>query len=235
MSLTIAIDGPSGAGKSVLAERLAQRLAYRYVDTGALYRAITLAAIRDNVPLDSPDKLTALAQSVDIRIEPDGIEDGRQYTVLLGGVDVTWEIRSAEVERLVSTVSAVPGVRRALIDQQRRIAAHGRTVMVGRDIATVVLPEADLKIFLTASPEVRARRRMAQLTARGVEPNYHDVLTDILRRDEIDSGRSTAPLRQAPGATLLVNDDLTIDQLVDQALALVEEVRRRGCNARSNP
>ena len=231
--LTIAIDGPSGSGKSVLAQALARRLGYRYLDTGALYRAVALAALRQGVPIDDPAALSRLAESLVLRIEPPAPDDGRQYTVLLDDEDVTWALRTPEVERVVSAVAAVPGVRRALIAQQQRLAAGGGAVLAGRDIGTVVLPNAELKIYLDASPEVRARRRQQQLREQGIIQDYASVLADIHQRDQLDSTREAAPLRRAADAIEVRNETLTLDELVEYVMRLVEEQRRRFCSSRS--
>ncbi|MCS6801922.1 MAG: (d)CMP kinase [Chloroflexota bacterium] len=231
-ALTIAIDGPSGAGKSALAEALARRLGYRYLDTGVWYRAVALAALRAGIAVDDTAALTALAQRLDIRIEPTGPADGRQYTALLNGEDVTWAIRERPVEQIVSEVAAVPGVRTAVVAQQQRQAGAGGAILAGRDIGTVVLPNADLKIYLNASPEVRARRRLEQLRARGVAADYDTVLADIYHRDQIDSSREMSPLRRAPDAIEVRNDEVSLDELVDQVFQLVEERRRHVCSAR---
>ncbi|MCL6650565.1 MAG: (d)CMP kinase [Chloroflexi bacterium] len=231
--MTIAIDGPSGSGKSVLAQALARRLGYRYLDTGALYRAVALAALRQGVPIDDPAALSRLAESLVLRIEPPVPDDGRQYTVLLDGEDVTWTLRTPEVERVVSAVAAVPGVRRALIAQQQRLAAGGGAVLAGRDIGTVVLPNAELKIYLDASPEVRARRRQQQLREQGIIQDYASVLADIHQRDQLDSTREAAPLRRAADAIEVRNETLTLDELVEHVMRLVEEQRRRFCSSRS--
>jgi cytidylate kinase len=230
--LTIAIDGPSGSGKSVLAEALARRLGYRYLDTGVWYRAVALAAQRAGIPIDDEEGLSALARQLDIRIEADGPADGRQYTALLDGEDVTWAIRDRAVEQIVSEVAAVPGVRTAVVAQQQRLAGEGGAILAGRDIGTVVLPDADLKIFLDAAPEVRARRRLEQLRSRGMTEEYATVLADIFHRDRIDASRETSPLRRAPDAIDVRNDDVSLEELVEQVLQLVEEKKRHRCSAR---
>lgn len=230
--LTIAIDGPSGSGKSVLAEALARRLGYRYLDTGVWYRAVALAALRAGIPMNDEGALSALARQLDIRIEPDGPADGRQYTALLNGEDVTWAMRERPVEQIVSEVAAAPGVRTSVVAQQQRLAAEGGAILAGRDIGTVVLPNADLKIYLDATPEVRARRRLEQLRARGIVTDYATVLADIHHRDQIDTTRETSPLRRAPDAIEVRNDDVSLDELVDQVLQLVEETKRHVCSVR---
>ena len=219
---TIAIDGPAASGKSTLGGLLAERLGYLYFDTGVMYRAVTWLALQRGIPMTDEAALTALAERTVIEVLRPTVDDGRQYTVLTDGADVTWEIRRPEVDQNVSPVSAYPGVRAALTAQQRRIALAGRIVMVGRDIGTVVLPEAELKIYLDAAVEERARRRYRELQARGVPAvDYGEVLATMRRRDHIDSTRAAAPLRAAPDAYLLDSTNLTIEQVLERMLALV--------------
>lgn len=220
----IAIDGPAASGKSTVGEALARRLGFLYFDTGAMYRAITQAAIARSIPIDDEAQITALAESVDIDILAPTQDDGRQYTVQIGEDDVTWDIRSPQVDATVSTVSAYPGVRRAMVRQQRRIALAGRVVMVGRDIGTVVFPEAPLKIFLTASAEERARRRYVELLSRNEEAEYDAILVGVQRRDAIDSERITSPLRPADDAILLDTGPMSIEEVVD---AIADLAQRR--------
>jgi cytidylate kinase len=217
---TIAIDGPAASGKSTLGALLAKRLGYLYFDTGVMYRAVTWLALDRAVPAEDEAAVTGLAESVAIDVVPPSTDDGRQYTVLVGGRDVTWAIREPAVEDHVSLVSAYPGVRAALSDQQRRIAQRGRIVMVGRDIGTVVLPQADLKIYLDASPEERARRRWLEEQARDGDRSYEDVLADVRRRDGIDSTRRIAPLRPAPDAVVIDSTGLTADQVLKRLLSI---------------
>jgi len=223
---TIAIDGPAASGKSTVGELLARHLGYLYFDTGVMYRAVTWAALLRSVPVQDEAAVTALAAQLRIDITPPTVDDGRQYTVLADGVDVTWAIRAPEVDADVSTVSAYPGVRRALVVQQRRVAGEGRVVMVGRDIGTVVLPDADLKLYLDASVEERARRRWREVWARGEDADYEPVLVLMRRRDEIDSGRKVSPLRAADDAVVLDTTGMDIGEVVAHVERLVEE---RGC------
>ncbi len=211
---TIAIDGPAAAGKSTIAELLARRLGYLYFDTGVMYRAVTWAALERGIAIEDERGVTALAEQLHIDVLPPTVDDGRQYTVLADGVDVTWAIRTPEVDANVSAVSAYPGVRRALVPQQRRVAAEGRVVMAGRDIGTVVLPNADLKIYLDASAEERARRRWREAGARGEEVDYEPILTSMRRRDKIDSNRKVAPLRAAADAVVLDTTGLSIEEVM---------------------
>ncbi len=218
----IAIDGPAASGKSTLGQRLAQALGYLYFDTGVMYRAVTWAALRRGIDPGDEAAVTRLAEEVHIDVVPPTVADGRQYTVLLDGQDVTWDLRRPEVDTWVSPVSAYPGVRAALTAQQRRIAANGRVVMVGRDIGTVVLPHADLKIYLDASLEERVRRRCEELRARGRPADYEEVLASMRRRDEIDSHRATAPLRPAPDAIIVDSTDMDVEETLEHVMKLVE-------------
>lgn len=220
-ALTIAIDGPAASGKSTVAEQLARRLNYLYFDTGVMYRAVTLAALRRLGAVDDEEAVTRLSETVRIDVKPPSCPDGRMYDVLLDGEDVTWEIRSTEVEVGVSPVSAYPGVRRAMTEQQRRIGRRGDVIMAGRDIGTVVLPEADLKIYLDASVEERARRRTLELKQRGKPAEYHEVLEAMRRRDQIDSTRAVAPLRPAEDAIMINSDGLSVEQVVSRILDLI--------------
>ncbi len=218
----IAIDGPAASGKSTVAELLAHRLGYLYFDTGVMYRAVTWAALLRGILIEDKPAVTLLAEQLRIDVTPPTADDGRQYTVLADGVDVTWAIRTPEVDANVSPVSAYPGVRRALLAQQRRVAAGGRVVMVGRDIGTVVLPDADLKLYLDASVEERARRRWLEVRARGEEADYEGVLVSMRRRDKIDSSREVAPLCVAEGAVVVDTTDLSIEEVLAEVERLVE-------------
>jgi CMP/dCMP kinase len=218
---TIAIDGPAASGKSTVAEKLAHCLGILYFDTGVMYRAVTLAALRQLGGVMDEPAVTHLAENVRIDVHPPSKADGRMVDVLLDGIDVTWEIRSAEVEAHISVVSAYGGVRTALGQQQRRIGLRGQVIMAGRDIGTVVLPEADLKIYLDASVEERARRRVLELQLRGKESDYIAILEAMRRRDESDLNRAIAPLRPAEDAVKINSDGLTADEVVETILKLV--------------
>jgi cytidylate kinase len=220
--LTIAIDGPAASGKSTIGSLLAECLGYLYLDTGAMYRAVTWVALDRGVDVDDEEAVAALAESLEIEITKPQVNDGRQYTVLADGEDVTWQIRRSEVDQYVSPVSAYAGVRRALTMQQRQIAQRGGVVMVGRDIGTVVIPDADLKIYLDASPEVRARRRCLELIERGEEADYGRILDNMVRRDNIDSQREVAPLKAAQDAISVDTDNLSVDEVLDVVEELVE-------------
>jgi len=216
----IAIDGPAASGKSTIAEKLAALLGYLYFDTGVMYRAVTLAAMQRLPDLSDEAAVTALANEIDIDVRPPS-KPGRMYDVLLDGMDVTREIRTKELESYVSQISAYAGVRTAMVEQQRRIGRRGKTVMVGRDIGTVVFPEAEVKIYLDASVEERARRRFEEVRKRGDETSYLEILSAMQKRDEIDSTRAVAPLRPAIDAVIVSTDGLSIDQVVDKVIAVV--------------
>ena len=221
----IAIDGPAGSGKSTVGEQLAQRLGYLYIDTGAMYRAVTWLALQKGIDVVDGPALARLAQHARIIIAHPHVDDGRQYTVTVHGQDVTWDIRNAEVTRVVSIVSAHKEVRTILIAQQREMAQqHDGTVMVGRDIGAVVLPNADLKIYLTASLQERARRRYSELIERMSEndptlPTMEEVLADIQRRDEIDHDN----MRPADDAIVIVTDNLSVTQVLEVICSYLEE------------
>jgi len=223
---TIAIDGPAAAGKSTIAMLLAQELDYLYFDTGVMYRAVTLAALQRGVEIDNEEKITELAEKVQIDVSQPTVEDGRQYTVCIDEQDVTWDLRLPDVDQNVSPVSAYPGVRAALTAQQRRIGQRGRVVMVGRDIGTVVLPDAPLKIYLNASAEARAWRRYWENTGHGQQCQYEDILRDMRRRDKIDSERDAAPLCPAEDAVIVDTTDMDIAEVMQIVRRLVEETDR---------
>lgn len=214
----IAIDGPAASGKSTLALRIAQHLNYLFFDTGVMYRAVTWSALQRNEKVEDEAAMTRLAQQIQIDVRPASISDGRMNDVLVDGQDVTWAIRDPAVEEHVSTVSAYAGVRQALTLQQRRIGQRGQVVMVGRDIGTVVLPEADFKIYLDASVEERAWRRYRELSDRGQPVSYEDILQSMQQRDHIDASRKIAPLRPAEDALILHSDHLSADQVLEVAL-----------------
>ena len=216
----IAIDGPSGAGKSTLARSAAAELGYLYVDTGAIYRTIGYYAHANHIdPKDEQAVASALPQ---VRVELTYGDDGLQH-MLLNGQDVTKEIRLPEISLCASAVSAHPGVRAFLLEMQRELARTHNVIMDGRDIGTVVLPDADVKIFLTASPEARARRRMLELEQRGTPEPYEKILKEIEQRDWDDSHRATAPLRQAEDAVLLDTTELNFEESREALLKLIRE------------
>lgn len=214
----IAIDGPAASGKSTLASRLAAAIAYLFFDTGVMYRAVTWVALTQQLDLNDEDAVTRLAEAIQIDVRPPSDADGRAADVLVDGQDVTWQIRHPAVDENVSLVSAYRGVRTALTAQQRRIGLRGRVVMVGRDIGTVVLPEAGLKIYLDASVEERARRRFKESHARGGGGSYEEILSAMRRRDAIDSTRDVAPMRPAEDALIIDSDALDAQQVLNLIL-----------------
>ena len=216
----IAIDGPAGSGKSTLGRRLAEKLAFLYFDTGVMYRVVTSTALMRAVDVHDETRVTALAEQISIDVQPASVADGRENDILVDGVDVTWDIRKPEVDANVSIVAAYPGVRKALGAQQRRVGLRGRVVMVGRDIGTVVLPEADLKVYLDASAEERARRRFDELIARGEKADYDEILKKVIERDRIDSTRAVAPLRPADDAIIIDSDKMNVEQVFAQVMGL---------------
>lgn len=216
----IAIDGPAASGKSTIGLRLANALGYLFFDTGLMYRAVTWLALDHDMNLRDEASITLLAEKTPIEVVPASKSDGRACDVLVAGRDITWETRLPDVDANVSVVSAYGGVRKALTDQQRRIGKRGQLVMVGRDIGTVVLPDADLKIYLDASAEERAQRRYDEIIARGGSADYRDILEKVIERDRIDSTRDVAPLRAAEDAVIVHTDKLSVDQVFEQVLAL---------------
>jgi cytidylate kinase len=216
----IALDGPAASGKSTLGRSLADSLGYLFFDTGILYRAITWIAIQHDLNLRDETVITELAQKAQIDIRPPSKADGRPCDVVLGDTDVTWDMRNSDVDANVSVVSAYAGVRQALSEQQRRIGLRGKVVMVGRDIGTVVLPQADLKIYLDASAEERAKRRFDEIIARGEKADYDEILRKVVERDRIDSTRAVAPLRPADDAVIIDSDKMTAEQVFAHVLEL---------------
>lgn len=217
----IAIDGPAASGKSTLAEKIAHELGFFYFDTGVMYRAVTLAALRQNILLEDETSVSSLASSIQIDVQKPSQADGRMMDVFVNGEDVTWQIRTPEVDRNVSKVSAYAGVRKAMTEQQRRIGERGQMVMVGRDIGTVVFPDAACKIYLEASPEERAKRRYEENQKRGECLSYEEILTSIQKRDDVDSSRVVAPLKPAPDAIVINSDGKTIEQVFEEALKIL--------------
>lgn len=218
-NVSVAIDGPVGAGKSTIARAAAQRLGYIYCDTGALYRAVALYCVKSGADLKSPSEIAALLPGIKAEIR---MVNGVQR-VFLNGEDVSDEIRTPEVSMAASTVSAVPEVRTALLDIQRDIAKLNSVIMDGRDIGTVVLPNADVKIFLTAAAEVRAKRRYDELCAKGTDVTFEEVLEDLTKRDYNDSHREIAPLKQADDAVLADTSELDFDQSVRLVCDIIAE------------
>lgn len=221
--MIVAIDGPSGAGKSTVAKAVAKELGFSCLDTGAMYRAIAWQALHNGVSLDDEAALGEIARTYDIafgHVEGDPVPK----RVFIGDAEVTDAIRTAEIDRAVSPTSAAPSVRAALLDQQRRIGNAGDYVVEGRDIGTVVFPDAAVKVFLTASDEERAHRRVRQNVDRGIGSiDYEEVLADLRRRDEADSSRATAPLRAAEDAVQIDSTSHYIEEVIDQICALARE------------
>lgn len=216
----LAIDGPAASGKTTLGRRLAEALGYLFFDTGVMYRAVTWLALARGVAISDEAGVTAIAERSIIDVQPASVADGRSCDVLADGADVTWETRRPDVEANVSPVSAYAGVRKALSAQQRRIGLRGKVVMVGRDIGTVVLPEADLKIYLDASAKERAHRRYKEILERGGQAVYKDILANVRQRDQIDSTRTVAPLRAAEDAVIINSDHLNADQVFEKVMEL---------------
>lgn len=215
----VAIDGPAGAGKSTVAKGVAERLGYLYIDTGAMYRAVAWCIIREGVPIADKNAVVALARMTEVALQ---MVDGEQR-VFADGEDVSTAIRTAEATRASSAVSAIPGVRKRMVELQRTMAADGGVVMEGRDIGTVVFPDAEVKVFLTASAGERARRRVEQLTEMGVEADIGKTASEMRDRDLRDSSRATAPLVQAPDAVLLDTDGMTVEKVIDAIVAIHDE------------
>ncbi len=221
--MIIAIDGPSGAGKSTVSKAVARRLGFSCLDTGAMYRSIAWQAIHDGIALDDVPALGEIARTRVISFTHEA-GDPLPRHVAIDGLDITDDIRTAEIDRAVSPVASVPEVRSALVAQQQRIGRAGNYVVEGRDIGTAVFPEAELKVFLTASAAERARRRVSQNTRRGIgSTDYEEVLADIIRRDEIDSSRDASPLKPAPDAVQIDSTTRRIEQIIDRICMLADE------------
>ena len=218
----IAIDGPAASGKSTLGRRLADSLGYLFFDTGVMYRAVTWLALQRGLDVYDEATVSALAESMQIDVLPASKPDGRVCDVIVEGKDITWAARRPEVDRNVSIVAAYRDVRRAMTEQQRRIGLRGKVVMVGRDIGTVVLPEADLKIYLDASAPERALRRHKENKALGTDLGYDTILDTVRERDRIDSTREVAPLRAAQDAVVIDSDKLSADEVFEQVRSLCE-------------
>jgi cytidylate kinase len=219
----ITIDGPAASGKSTIGHMLANELDYIYLDTGSMYRAVTLAALNAGINVADEDEVTLLSKKIDMDVKPlASEEDGRQYTVLLDGSDVTWELRTPLVDTHVSLVSSYPGVRQEMVRRQRQFGKRGHIVMVGRDIGTVVMPTAPLKLYITASPEERARRRWIDRKEQGHSANYDAILTDVNRRDQFDSSREVSPLKVAEDAIIINNTGRSPEIILAEILDLIK-------------
>lgn len=217
--IAVAIDGPAGAGKSTIARKAAEELGFIYVDTGAIYRAAALACIDSHISIDDTAAVEALLPELDIRII---FFNGEQH-ILLNDKDVSEEIRTENVSMAASRVSAIPAVRQFLLELQRDFAKNADVIMDGRDIGTVVLPNAQVKIFLTASPEVRAKRRVLQLAEKGEPADFDKILYDIVQRDYNDTNRKTAPLKAAETAVTVDTSDMTLDEVVSRIIDIIKE------------
>ena len=220
MSIAIALDGPAGAGKSSIAKRVAKVLDYIYVDTGALYRTIGLSATRNSVALEDENAVKNLLSKITVDLTFN--EKGEQV-VLLDSEDVSGLIRTPEASMMASKISAVPIVRAYLLDLQRNMAKTHNVIMDGRDIGTVVLPDAQVKIFLTASPEARAERRYKELVEKGMDVKYEDILNDVITRDYNDTHRKTAPLKPAEGCVMVDTTELDFEQSVEKIISVIKE------------
>lgn len=220
MPIAVALDGPAGAGKSSIAKKAAKALDYIYIDTGALYRTIGLAASRNNVEPKPSQEVEDLLSK--IKVELTFNEKGEQI-VLLDNEDVSGLIRTPEASMMASKISAIPSVRTYLLDLQRNMAKTNNVIMDGRDIGTVVLPDAQVKIFLTASPEIRAERRYKELLEKGMDVNYDDILKDVIERDYNDTHRETAPLKPAEGCIIVDTTDINFEQSVEKIISVIKE------------
>lgn len=220
---TIAIDGPAASGKSTIGALVAEKLGYVWLDTGIMYRAVACEALETGIAIEDENAVTMLAEGLDVDVVQASVEDGRQFDVLINGKDRTWEIRSNEVNGSVSEVSVYSGVRVAMTDLQRKIASRGHIVVLGRDIGTVVLPDADLKIYLDASIEVRAQRRLLEELARGNQLDLEKTIEMLRHRDVIDSTREHAPLKAAEDAILVSTDHLNIDEVVAKIMEIISD------------
>ena len=220
MSIAIALDGPAGAGKSTIARRAASELNYIYVDTGALYRAIALAALKKGIEPDDAAEAEKLLPEITVDL---AFNESGEQIVLLNGENVSADIRTPEVSMAASKISAIPAVRAFLLDLQRGMAKTHNVIMDGRDIGTVVLPDAQVKIFLTASPEARAGRRYKELVEKGMDVNFEEILQDVITRDYNDSHRETAPLKPAPDSVTIDTTELDFEQSVEKIISVIKE------------
>lgn len=229
--MKIAIDGPAASGKSTLGAALAEKLGYLYFDTGVMYRAVTLAVLDNNIDITDPQAVLRVAQTVHIEVTPpENVNDGRQYTIWLDGIDVTWRVRQPDIDAQVSIPSTYAEVRAELVRQQRRIGERGNVVMVGRDIGTTVFPEADLKIYLDATVEERARRRTQEMLARGQVADFMQVLATMQERDRLDSSRAASPLRPAHDALIIDNTHSTVEEVLNTLLTLIARMQSNKVN-----
>ncbi len=220
----IAMDGPAASGKSTIGRMLANRLNYLFLDTGCMYRAVTLAALKNGVDVSDETAVTHLANQLDMDIQPAiDAEDGRHYSVFVDGQDVTWDIRRPDVDSNVSQISSYLAVRQEMVQRQRDFGKRGNVVMVGRDIGTVVMPEAPLKLYITASAEERARRRWVDRKQQGHTDTLTTTLADVQRRDLLDSNRKHSPLRPATDAIIIDTTNRSLEKIIDEILLLITE------------
>lgn len=217
--IRVALDGPGGAGKSTVAKLIAAKMGYVYVDTGALYRTCGLYAMEKGVAKEDEKGIIALLNTIDVRL---AYENGEQH-VFLNGTDVGGRIRTPEASMYASAVSKIPEVRTYLLDLQKKLAENGGVVMDGRDIGTVIMPDAEIKVFMTASPEERTRRRLKELLEKGENVTFEEVFTDMQQRDKADSERETAPLKPADDAVMFVNDGYDAEASADYIIGLIRE------------
>ena len=220
---TIAIDGPAASGKSTIGTLVANKIGYMCLDTGIMYRAVAFQSLKEGIAISDEAEVTKLADRIEIDILPATSQDGRQFDVMINGEDHTWDIRTTSVNATVSEVSVYPGVRKAMTIQQRKNAEKGKVVMLGRDIGTVVLPKAELKIYLDASVEVRAQRRYIEDLSHGKDACLEDVVESLRHRDEIDSSRAVAPLKAAEDAVIIDSDQMTVYEVVEYVMDLLEK------------
>lgn len=216
MKINIAIDGPSAAGKSTIADALADILNYTHLDTGAMYRSVGYKAILNNIALDDEDKIVEMIEKMDLKMNPDG-------SVILDGEDVSEKIRVNEISMAASSVSQLNGVRVAMVAMQQKICAEGGYILDGRDIGTVVLKDAPVKIYMVASAEARALRRVLQDKKKGIEDDYNTILEDIIKRDYQDMHREFSPLKKADDAVEIDTSDMTIDEVVASIMSIIKE------------
>jgi cytidylate kinase len=222
-TLTIAIDGPAGAGKSTVAQRVAAEMGYLYIDTGAMYRAATWVALERKVDPNDAFTIVGLVEKASIELKPPDESSKGRVRVFVNGSDVSMIVRSRIISKFVSTIAALPGVRKILVEKQQAMATRGGVVMDGRDIGTVVLPNADVKVFLTASAKVRAERRLKELKEMGSLADLDTLMKEIEQRDQMDITRTASPLKRADDAVEINTDELTIDQVVSKVLELTHQ------------
>ena len=222
-SMIITIDGPSSSGKSTIGQQLALNIGYHYLDTGCLYRALTVATLQHNISVTDKHAITKLASDIDIKVQTSKIEDGRQYTVLIDSIDVTWDLRSSNVDTNVSLISTIPGVRQILTEQMRSIADGVSIVMVGRDIGTVVVPDAPLKFYLDASIAERARRRHRENIENGQQSDYKEIILSLKARDSIDTQRESAPLRKPTNAYIIDTTSMKPMSVLNEMLMIIHD------------